>query len=284
MEQTDIPMLRVRIGNQTARAAADPLEPYAFAQRHGFDAFEWFSDRGVGEGFAFEQLGEAQRAELRAAAQAHDMQFSVHAPWTADPWQQGDDAPLRESVRFAADIGADPLVLHMNPDAPARAFLEALAPTVAQARKLNVRLALENTVRMTPTMVNALFTAAQTEPALRTTLGMCFDLGHANLCPDTRHDYLRYLDQLEAHVPIIHVHLHENFGDFDSHLTLFTGPAGDNDAGVRGVLERLARRRFIGCLILEQWPEPPELLVTARDRLRAMLSHAPAAVEPGDAL
>lgn len=280
-DPADIRRPRVRIGNQTARAATDPLEPYTFALRHGFDAFEWFSDHHADEGFAFEQLGETQRAELRTAAQAHDIQFSVHAPWTADPWEHGDEAALRESVRFAADIGADPIVLHMNPDAPATAFLEALTPTAHQARELNIRLALENTVRTTPEMVNALFAAARNDPALSATLGMCFDLGHANLCPSTRHDFLGYLDQLDARVPIIHVHLHENFGDFDSHLTLFTGPAGADDAGVRGLLERLAQRCFAGCLVLEQWPEPADLLVAARDRLLAMLSDAPAGIDDG---
>lgn len=276
--RADIP--RVRIGNQTARAASDPLEPYAFALRHGFDAFEWFSDAGDGRGFAFEQLDDARRAELRAAAQAHDMQFSVHAPWTADAWRHGDDAPLRESVRFAADIAADPVVVHMNPEAPPQAFLAALTPAVEYARGLNVRVALENTVRTTPAMVNALFAAAHIGathgPALGPTLGMCFDLGHANLCPHTRNDYLSYLDQLDPRVPIIHVHLHENFGDHDSHLTLFTGPARDDDAAVRGLIDRLAGRGFAGGLILEQWPDPPELLIAARDRLLELVHRAAA--------
>jgi hypothetical protein len=68
-------------------------------------------------------------------------------------------------------------------------------------------------------------------------------------------------------VPIIHLHLHENHGDRDSHLTLFTGPAGRDPAGLSALLERLARRGFSGSGILEQWPQPPELLVQARDRL-----------------
>ncbi len=100
---------------------------------------------------------------------------------------------------------------------------------------------------------------------------MCFDLGHANLCQATRNDYLKFLDRIEPHLPIIHVHLHENYGDQDNHLTLFTGPAGRDTSGIRTFLERLNQRRFSGCIILEQWPEPPRLLLDARNRLLMML-------------
>src|SRR6516165_1449482 len=36
---------RIRIGNQTSCQVPSRV-PYEFALRHGFDAFEWFSDRG----------------------------------------------------------------------------------------------------------------------------------------------------------------------------------------------------------------------------------------------
>jgi sugar phosphate isomerase/epimerase len=100
---------------------------------------------------------------------------------------------------------------------------------------------------------------------------MCLDLGHANLCRATRNNFLRYLDALAPEIPIIHVHVHENHGDADSHLTLFTGPSRENDAGVRAFLERLRWRDYGGALILEQWPSPPQLLVEATVRLRELL-------------
>ena len=36
---------RLRIGNQTAIACAERMEPFEFALRHGFGAFEWFADK-----------------------------------------------------------------------------------------------------------------------------------------------------------------------------------------------------------------------------------------------
>ena len=89
-------------------------------------------------------------------------------------------------------------------------------------------------------------------------------------------------DELAPEVPIIHLHVHENYGDADSHLTLFTGPARIDDAGVRAFLERLRRRDYHGALILEQWPRPPQLLIEAATRLRELLSlSSPGRVDGG---
>ena len=108
---------------------------------------------------------------------------------------------------------------------------------------------------------------------------MCLDLGHANLCAATRNDYLKFFDRLDPQLPLIHLHLHENWGDRDSHLPLFTGPSGRDDSGIRGLMERIQRRNFSGSIILEQWPQPPSLLNNARDRLIQLLNETAARIE-----
>ena len=105
------------------------------------------------------------------------------------------------------------------------------------------------------------FATAIPDAVLKKALGY-FQQGAAELRP--------YLDALTPIVPLAHLHLHENFGDRDSHLPLFTGPARDNPSGIQGMVERLERRGFAGCAILEQWPQPPSLLVEARDGLARM--------------
>ena len=261
----------VSIGNQTARAAVSPMMPYRFALTHQFTAFEWFSDRNGEHGFDFDLFTDAHCAALRQEAAARGIRFSVHAPWDADPWQEGNNKELRRSIRFAAAINAPVVVMHLNPDAPLDAFVEALMPAAQLACRLSVRLALENTVYTPPEAFNRLFMDLDIPADVRPVLGMCLDVGHANLYPPLRNDYIAYVDRLDTRVPIIHLHLHENLGDADSHLTLFTGPAGEDDTGIRALLRRLAARRFKGSIILEQWPHPPELLVAARDRLTEML-------------
>jgi hypothetical protein len=65
--------------------------------------------------------------------------------------------------------------------------------------------------------------------------------------------------------------LHENWGDADSHLVVFTGPAGRDPSGLVALFDRLRIRAFSGNVVMEQWPDPPELLAQARDRLEKVI-------------
>ena len=270
----------VRIGNQTAFSAAEPLEPFRFARDHGFDAFEWFSDRKNEHGFSFDLLDEDERERLREVGRRRNIRYSVHVPWQAGVFDPAGRALVEESIAFAEAVGAEVVVLHLKLERGMAAFVDGLEPLARLARQANVRLAVENTVATGPADFNLLFTMLSRLADCRDVVGMCFDTGHANLCPETRNDYVGFLDRLSARVPLIHVHMHENWGDADSHLTIFTGPAGQDEGGVRAVLRRLERRGFRGSIILEQWPEPRELLTEARDRLRDLLEEQGYEAEP----
>lgn len=266
---------RIRIGNQTAIACADRMQPFEFALRHGFGAFEWFADKkhyadGTTAGWDEADMDSVTRAWIRATGKAHGILFTVHAPWQANPLHAAGADLLLRSLDFARDIGAELVNLHLYMDDGAAGYTRALAPVLQHALACGLRLSIENTPHTSPQDFNATFALLRQE-APAEVVGMCLDLGHANLCAATRNDYLRYMDLLDPEVPISHLHVHENYGDADSHLTLFTGPARLDDSSVRGFLERLRRRRYHGAMILEQWPNPPELLVTAVDRLKAIL-------------
>ena len=145
----------------------------------------------------------------------------------------------------------------------------------AHARTQGVKVSLENTPQTAPEDFNAVFARLARMPEVAAgRVGMCLDMGHANLCPSSRNDYLGFVDRLETHVPIIHWHAHENWGDRDSHLPLFTGPSAKDDAGLRGLVWRLVQRGFRGNVVLEQWPNPPEQLVQCRERLRLLAPNA----------
>ncbi len=266
------------IGNQTALAASRPLEPFRFGLRHRFDAFEWFEDQREDRGFAFAACDAACRRRLRDLGRRRGVVYTVHAALSAnlaDP----DDKALGDAIGFARDLGAGIVVLHFPLEADPSEAAAGLTEWAERAGEAQVALAVENTPATSPQALNALFERAFAPapgiaPApnpLAAHAGVCFDMGHANLHPDFRHDYIGYLDRIAPHVPLRHVHVHENHGDADSHLTLFTGPAATDPTGIHLLLERLHRRAYRGVLIMEQWPTPPTLLTRARDRLRRIM-------------
>ncbi|MBV9123704.1 MAG: sugar phosphate isomerase/epimerase [Planctomycetes bacterium] len=267
----------IRIGNQTAISCADPMEPFAFALRHGFEAFEWFADKkwrpdGTTAGWDEPDLDETTRFWIRDSGRANQVSFTVHAPWQANPLHPEGVPLLIRSLDFARDIGATLVNLHLYMDEGAAGYVRALEPVLRHAAELRLQVSIENTPHTTPEDFKQTFACLRDLDTLAPgSVGMCLDIGHANLCQATHNQFLRYLDALDPTVPIIHLHVHENFGDADSHLTLFTGPAGVDDSGVRAFLERLRQRHYQGAMILEQWPHPPELLVEAANRLREML-------------
>ncbi len=260
---------RLRIGNQTAFSAGQFMEPFEYALANGFAAFEWFPDKKPdGAGWEEADLDSSLRDDIRRAARSNGLRLSVHGHSLLDPLHLDRGPLLLRGMELAQDLGASVLVVHLCPELRMPDFARALLAPLRWAAASGVQLAVENTPASTPGQFRELFSilARWNPPELRW-VGMCLDIGHANLCPATRNDYLAYLDQLDAVVPITHLHVHENWGDADTHLTLFTGPAEGLTQGVSGLLRRLRQRGYSGSLILEQWPQPPSLLNRARDRL-----------------
>lgn len=267
----------IRIGNQTAISCADPLEPFLFAIENGFDAFEWFADKkenadGTFAGWDESDMDADTRLWIRDTGTAHNVLFTVHAPWQANPLDAEGIPLLLRSIDFARDIGADLVNLHLYLDAGPPGYVRALEPVLRHAAATKQRISIENTPETAPDDFNQVFAClAESSDLSAGSVGMCLDIGHANLCLPTHNNFIRYLDMLADSVPIIHVHAHENHGDRDSHLTLFTGPSREDDSGIRAFVARVHHRDYSGAVILEQWPQPPQLLVDAALRLRVLI-------------
>ena len=259
----------MRIGNQTAFSSSTVTQPFEYAVANGFDAFEWFPDKkDSGAGWTEDDITKQIRSVIRDTALVHDICLSVHAPWDANPLRPQGREVLFKDIEFAQDIGASLLNMHLYTDEGLSSYVQSIIPLMKRLAQLGIKLSIENTPLTSPQDFNELFTMLhKLDPADAAQVGMCLDMGHANLCKATHNDYLRFIDLLDPHVPIIHIHMHENFGDYDSHLPLFTGPAGKNGSGIGGFIHRLKKRNLSGCIILEQWPQPPPLLNEARNRL-----------------
>lgn len=271
----------IRIGNQTSCWAATPLAPFDYALAQGFGAFEWFPDKKPGAGWDESDLDVSRRNSIRQTAQQQGLNLSVHARWQANPLDPSSRPILIKDLDLARDLGAGLLNIHLFHEAGLDAFIDSLTPLLLLTAKAGIQLAIENTPVHPPELFNELFARLRLRDS-SAHVGMCLDIGHANLCTATLNDYIQFVDRLSPQVPIIHLHFHENWGDADSHLPLFTGPAARNDAGIRGLIQRLQTRNYSGAIILEQWPNPPALLNQARDRLQQLLA-APGAQSPSPA-
>ncbi len=270
-------MNRIRIGNQTAFSAGESLAPLEFAVAQGFDSFEWFSDKkyyddGTSKGWDFSDMTPVERARIARIGKEKDILYTVHVPWQANPLYEQGPPLLMESIDFARDIGADLVNLHLYTEQGPEVFLERLSPVITHAVNNGVRIAIENTPETSPGDFRDFFTRLARSKFKDADVGMCLDIGHANLYEHTHNDFIRFIDELGPEVPIIHTHVHENYGDADRHMPLFTGPAKENDSGIRAFAERMERRGYQGAMVLEVWPQPLELLTQAEQRLRGMLN------------
>jgi sugar phosphate isomerase/epimerase len=264
----------IRIGNQTAFSAIDFMEPFNYAISNGFKTFEWFPDKNEsGTGWVENDVDDSQRNYIKETALTYDCQLTVHAPKWANPFSANVHQTMADCIRFANDIGAKLLNIHLHTEKGLENYVDAIAPIIVNTSNAGIKLSIENTPSTTPLDFNLLFTLINDRTDMETShVGMCLDIGHANLCLMTHNEYIKYLNLLDAQVPIIHLHLHENYGDRDSHLTIFTGPSADNDTGIRTLLEILIKRGFSGSIIMEQWPEPKTVLNQAYTRIKRMLS------------
>lgn len=268
---------KIRIGNQTAFSASSPTLPFEYALNHGFNAFEWFPDKKEsGEGWDSDDLDLKARSQIRESAEKKNIRLSVHASLRAHPFDSEGKSIFKKEMEFAKELGAELFNIHLYTQEGVEVFFEAICPLIKDAKEAGLKISIENTPVTTPSDFNKLFALFRNSgfPEQANT-GMCLDIGHANLCRPTLNDYLGFLDQLDTEIPVIHLHLHENFGDYDSHLPLFSGPAKTDDNGIRLLLRYLKEREFSGSIILEQWPDPPVLLNKARHRLCEMLAYEP---------
>ncbi|MBF0432536.1 MAG: TIM barrel protein [Fibrobacteria bacterium] len=262
----------LRIGNQSAWSAESVLQPFFFAFTNRFNAFEWFPDKQEdGSGWDVDDIDRTTRQFIKNIAKASDLNMSLHLPWDYNPSDLQKQYPLSAFIRFAKDTGCGLINLHLQHE-HIEAYTEAIIPVIKSLKQAGILTSLENTVSTSPELINSFFRMLwERAPEIIGHCGLCLDIGHANLSSSTKNNYLGFIDTLSSDIPIIHCHLHENFGDADSHLTLFTGPSRENPSGIKGVIERLQNRNYTGVLILEQWPDPPSLLNQARIQLEDIL-------------
>jgi sugar phosphate isomerase/epimerase len=212
------------------------------------------------------ELSRADRQRLREFGK-NGLQLSLHMPihgvnltWPVQSVAASSLGELLRTLDLAGEIGADVVVIHPGrlPEEylpfpewweKSRDLLRfSLALLIPHAEKAGIRLALENLGRGRD---RGLVETAEEHIALLSefpSLWACFDLGHLHTLGGSPRDYIPLVAQR-----LLHVHLHDNRGDWDAHL-----PLGEGTAPWRETLEILEETGFSGRVILEI-PDPQGL-------------------------
>ena len=223
--------------------------------RHGFAHAEIWA---VPPHFPFRDEKEAARVHDLLRRNGVSL-ASLHAPlypdvrtYRKDRWyslSSREDEHRKRSVDATADAGAwlgrnggGTVVLHTNFPAeswyPHRwgAFLSSLNELLERVPE-NVRFAVENTP-LASGEIDVILDIVHRYPPER--VGVCLDLGHANIRENTMNALRAAADRL------IHVHAHDNYGAQDDHLV-----PGKGSIDWKRVFATLAEIRFSGAFTVE---------------------------------
>lgn len=159
---------------------------------------------------------------LRAALATTRLRLVLHAPGSLVAGSPAADRALQGAVSYGAECGAEILVYHARaiedrPSARDRllaeaASLAALAPTL---ERLGITLALENLAPLFPgpetASANPLAVRSLVRGIGSPAIGLCLDVGHANVVAGLRRTSLARMVEpvLDA---VILFHLHDNLG------------------------------------------------------------------------
>ncbi|MBO4569211.1 MAG: sugar phosphate isomerase/epimerase, partial [Candidatus Methanomethylophilaceae archaeon] len=243
--------------------SANPVEDWAIPVFEEFDHWEIFSE--ACHSFLY-CLGE-----LEEVLPSYDMTYSVHTPICDVNLAAVSDcireASLNEVVRtaeLASELEITMFTVHPGLFSLSVPGIEERSLEIAResmryldraSAEYGVTFAIENMPSL-PFFIGR--TAEQLASVIEgTDLSVCFDIGHAN----TTGQIDAMIDAFKDR--IANVHIHDNDGGSDAHMTI-----GDGDIDFGHVLRRLSS--YSGNYIIES--KSFESAVESQDRLEPMLS------------
>ena len=208
-------------------------------------------------------------ARFRDLIPSYKLSYSIHAPIS-----DINIASLNERIRedsileilttaeTAANLNIDLITIHPGLSSMAVPYMEEKAVEKAK-RSLSAidRISAEYGVRIAVENMPAFpFMLGRTVEELKelidmTNLGFCLDIGHANTTDQTDGLIKEFKDRL------INVHIHDNHGEHDEHLTL-----GEGSIDFKRIIESL--KGYTGNYVIESKSYPSA--VESQDYLRSL--------------
>lgn len=191
--------------------------------------------------------------EISDAIRSHCLELQVHAPMTDvniggmyEPMRKASVAEVRHAIEACNRLGIAMITVHpgfvqgiafLRRNVVVEQTKRSLIELSSVAEDNGVTLAVENM----PSGINATCTTAKELFGVLqgTTLGLCFDMGHANTAGQ--------IDELLEHVHLFrNVHLHNNDGTWDQHDNIDRG-----SADLVGIVSSIRRGGYEGNYVIE---------------------------------
>ena len=212
----------------------------------------------------------AVEARFRDLKQSYNLSYSIHAPISDinlgslnERIREDSILEILTTAETAANLDIEVITVHPGISSMAVPYMEEKAVEKAKkslssidriASQYGVRIAVENMPAF-PFMLGR--TAEELNELIgQTNLGFCLDIGHANTTDQIDDLIKQFKDRL------INVHIHDNHGEMDEHLTL-----GEGEIDFKKVLGQLAG--YQGNFIIESRSFPSA--VESQDYLKPLL-------------
>jgi len=178
-------------------------------------------------------LNKRRVKNLKEAAEAHNLDFTVHAPWAgtniASPSPDLRRAVLKrltKSIVYAGQLDCRLWLFHpgsrtgLSPIYPGKDWqlnLESVRALLNVARREGVEIAIENTPEPFPSLMKSVGDFLRFYEDLGDDIGMVLDVAHANLNNQIQ-DFIKQFSK-----KIVHMHVSDNDGANDLHLGIGYG-------------------------------------------------------------
>ena len=178
-------------------------------------------------------LNKRRVKELKKAAETHNLDFVVHAPWAginiATPSPDLRHAVLKrltKSLVLAGQLdcrlwlfhpGSKTGLSHIYPGKDWQLNLQSVRALLKVSRKEGVEIAIENTPEPFPSLMKSVNDFHKFYEELYDDISMVLDVAHANL----NNQIQDFVEQFSK--KIVHLHVSDNKGDSDLHMGLGHG-------------------------------------------------------------
>jgi len=206
---------------------------------------------------------------LKKVANSKGIDFTVHAPFvdiniaSLNPeLRRVMLKGLEKSIAYSHQLKCKQWVFHSGwktgvsefyPNLDWQINLRSVRTLLAVAKKYDVEISIENTPEPFPFLLKKMQDFALFYSELGSDIGLTLDIAHAH----TSHQALEFIDKFSD--KIVHVHVSDNEGKYDSHRGIGRGNIDWN--AIAGALKRI---RYKGIVMLESIEHVEESLQILR--------------------